>query len=58
MAALIRDKLAVDSEVVPGGRGEFTVWVGETLVARKDANGFPDDEQIVTAVETGLRTGS
>ena len=58
VAALIRDKLGVDSEVVPGGRGEFTVWVGETVVAQKDANGFPDDQQIVTAVETRLRTES
>jgi hypothetical protein len=58
VAALIRERLGVDCEVIPGGHGEFTVWAGDTVVARKDANGFPDDEQIVTAVETALRTGS
>jgi hypothetical protein len=58
VAALIRDRLSVDSEVVPGARGEFTVWVGDTVVAQKDADGFPGDEQIVTAVDTRLRTGS
>ena len=58
MAALIRDTLGVDSDVVPGGHGEFTVRVGDTVVAQKDANGFPEDEQIVRAVETRLRAGS
>ena len=58
MAALIRERLGVDPEVVPGGRGEFTVWVGDTVVARKDENGFPDDEQVVTAVGRRLTTGS
>jgi len=56
VAALIRDRLGVDAEVIPGGRGEFTVRVADDVVAQKDANAFPGDEQIVSAVETKLRT--
>jgi hypothetical protein len=56
VAALIKDRLGVDAEVVPGGRGEFTVWVGPDLAAQKDGSAFPGDEQIVSAVETKLTT--
>ena len=50
MAALITKDLGVPVEVAPGGRGEFTVWVGDTRVAQKDSHGFPDDEKVVEAV--------
>jgi hypothetical protein len=51
VAALIKDKLGVDAEVVEGGRGEFTVWVGDEVVAKKDTEGFPSDEDALAAVK-------
>ena len=54
MAALIKQETGIDPEIIDGGRGEFTVWVGEEKVAKKDANGFPADEEIVTAVRRAL----
>jgi hypothetical protein len=39
---------------VVGGRGEFTVWVGEQIAAQKTASGFPTDEDIVAAVQRSL----
>lgn len=51
MAALIKKELGVDPDLVEGDRGEFTVWVGETVVARKDAGVFPEDSDVVTAVK-------
>ena len=54
MAALIKQDTGTDAALIVGGRGEFTVWVGEETVAKKDASGFPADEDIVTAVRRAL----
>jgi hypothetical protein len=50
VAELIKLKLGVEPELIEGGRGEFTVWVGNERVAQKDMNGFPSDEDALTAV--------
>jgi hypothetical protein len=54
VAALIKERLGVDSEIVEGNRGEFTVWVSDDVVARKDSSGFPSDEDAVAAVRRAL----
>jgi hypothetical protein len=54
VAAAIRAATRLDVEIVEGGRGEFTVWVDETEVARKDADGFPSDAAAVAAVRQAL----
>jgi hypothetical protein len=51
VAALIKDKTGIDSELTEGGRGEFTVWVDDRRVAQKDSNGFPSDEEALAAVQ-------
>lgn len=50
MAAVIKKQLALETEIVEGSRGEFTVWVGDRCVAKKDREGFPEDAAIVEAV--------
>ena len=57
MAALIKDQLGVDSELTEGGRGEFTVWVGDQVVAKKDTEGFPSDEEALAAVKRAVTPG-
>ena len=54
MAALIKDELGIDSELSEGGRGEFTVWVGDQVVAKKDTEGFPTDEEALKAVKQAM----
>jgi hypothetical protein len=54
VAALIKKETGADSELIEGGRGEFTVWVGEELVARKDSEGFPAEDQALAAVIQAL----
>ena len=56
MAALITKDLGLPVDVTPGARGEFTVWVGDQVVARKDARGFPEDSDIVAAVKEKIAT--
>jgi hypothetical protein len=54
VAALIKKRLGVPTELVVGGRGEFAVWVGNDKVAEKDSHGFPTDEEAVAAVERAI----
>ena len=57
MAALIKDELGIDSELTEGARGEFTVWVGDQVVAKKDSEGFPSDEEALAAVRRAVIPG-
>jgi predicted Rdx family selenoprotein len=54
VAALIKDRLKLDAEIEPGGRGEFTVWVDGTKVAEKSRTGFPAEPAIVEAVSKAI----
>ncbi len=56
MAALIKEATGINAALVEGRRGEFTVWVGEALVATKDGRGFPPEEDVVAAVRRALPT--
>jgi hypothetical protein len=51
---MIKDELQLDTQLVEGGRGEFTVWVGDQRVATKDENGFPSEGDIVAAVRRAV----
>jgi hypothetical protein len=54
VAALIKNHIGADPELIEGDRGEFTVWVDDVLVAQKDLNGFPADDEMVEAVQASL----
>lgn len=54
MAAAIERATGVEVELVSGDRGEFTVRVGDEVVARKTLMGFPDEDKVVEAVRDAL----
>ena len=54
MAAVIKAALGVEPELAEGGRGEFTVWVGDEMVAQKDSRGFPSEDDALAAVQRAL----
>ena len=54
MAALIKQSLELDTDLEPGGRGEFTVWVDGVKVAEKSRTGFPAEKAVVDAVSKAL----
>ena len=58
VAALIRTRTGLDPELIEGGRGEFTVWVDATVVAKKTSAGFPEDDEALTAVLGALKAGA
>ena len=54
MAELLKRELGVETKLIEGGRGEFTVWVGDEVVAKKGWFGFPEDEKVLAAVREAL----
>jgi predicted Rdx family selenoprotein len=54
VAALIKAETGVDSTVVEGARGEFSVRVDDHIVAQKSRTGFPSDDQVVQAVRAAI----
>jgi hypothetical protein len=54
VADLLKKELHVETQLIAGDRGEFTVWVGDEVVAKKNWLGFPDDEKVLTAVREAL----
>ena len=54
MAALIKDKLGLEVELIRAGGGEFTVWVDDRKVAAKSYDGFPEDQECLTAVQQAV----
>ena len=54
MAAVIKSALGVEPELAEGGRGEFTVWVGDEVVAKKDSHGFPTEDDALAAVQRAV----
>jgi hypothetical protein len=57
VAALLKQRFGLAVQLEEGGRGEFTVWLGEERVAKKGLLGFPEDERVVAAVERRLERG-
>jgi len=57
VAELLKRELNVETKLVEGDRGEFTVWVAGRVVAKKGWSGFPEDEKVLAAVREALATG-
>lgn len=57
MAELLKRELNVETKLVAGDRGEFTVWVAGRVVAKKGMFGFPEDEKVLAAVREALASG-
>ncbi len=56
MAEELKRELGVDADLIPGDRGEFTVWVGPTKVASKQNDEFPTEDEAVRAVRAAIKT--
>jgi predicted Rdx family selenoprotein len=54
VADLLKRELGVETELVEGDRGEFTVRVGDHIVAAKNQSGFPEDDKVLEAVRQAI----
>jgi hypothetical protein len=58
MADTLRAALNLDTvNLVSGGRGEFSVWLGDQLIVKKDYDGFPTEEAAVAAMRRAMADG-
>jgi hypothetical protein len=55
VADLLKKELNVETKLIEGDRGEFTVWVGDEVVAKKNWLGFPADEKVLEAVRAAVK---
>ena len=55
MAALITEQVGQETDLEPGGRGEFTVWVDGKKIAEKTRTGFPADPAIIESLRVALK---
>jgi hypothetical protein len=51
VAAAVKQATGLVAELVVGNAGEFTVWLGDELVAEKRAGAFPAPEAVVAAIQ-------
>jgi predicted Rdx family selenoprotein len=51
---VLREELGVETELIRGHSGIFTVAVDGEIVARKTPGGFPDEEEIVRSVARAI----
>jgi hypothetical protein len=54
VAALIQGATGVEPTVVEGARSEFSIRVGDRVIAQKSSRGFPSDDDILSAVRSAL----
>jgi hypothetical protein len=55
VAAELKRHLGVTTRLIEGDRGEFTVWVGPKKVADKQHGDFPEESEVVKAVQAALK---
>jgi predicted Rdx family selenoprotein len=55
VAALIKQAVSLDTDLEPGGRGEFTVWVDGVKIAEKSRTGFPSEAAVLASVQAALK---
>lgn len=51
MAAEIKRATGLDTQLLVGGSGEFTVWLDDKLVAEKKLGMFPSADKIVAELK-------
>ena len=54
MAAEVKKATGLDTKLLIGGSGEFTVWVDDKLVAEKKMGMFPSADAVVAAVRAAI----
>jgi predicted Rdx family selenoprotein len=55
VADLLKRELELETKLMPGATGEFTVWVNGTKVAEKGYDGFPSEPDVLQAAAATLK---
>ena len=49
MAVILQRELGAEVRIVPGGRGEFTIWLDGRMVYDKGDDDFPEEAEVLAA---------
>ena len=49
MAAILTRALGAEARIVPGGRGEFSIWLDGRKIYDKGDDDFPDEAEVLAA---------
>jgi len=58
VAAEIKRETGLDTKLLIGGSGEFTVWLGEKLIAEKKLGVFPETSAVIAAVKAATSSSA
>ena len=56
MAAEIKSATGLDTQLLVGGSGEFTIWLDDKLLAEKKMGVFPEAAAVIAAVKAATAT--
>ncbi|HEV7377616.1 MAG TPA: Rdx family protein [Pyrinomonadaceae bacterium] len=57
MAELLKNELGGETELIVGDRSEFSVWVNDKVVLkRENTSSFPEDQKMLEAVRETLKS--
>ena len=54
MAAELKRQLGMESDLMVGNPGEFSVWIDGVKIADKQGGGFPPESSVVKAAQALL----
>jgi hypothetical protein len=54
VAGLLKEAFDLEVDLIPGNRGEFTVWLDGREVVTKTGDDFPPEHDIESAVHQAL----
>ena len=50
MAAEVKRELGIDTELIKGNSGEFTIWLDGQKIVEKTGQQFPSPEAVIAAI--------
>jgi predicted Rdx family selenoprotein len=57
VAELLKNELGGETELIVGDRSEFSVWVNDKVVLkRENTSSFPEDQKMLEAVRETLKS--
>jgi hypothetical protein len=57
VAELLKKELGVETELIVGDRNEFSVWVNDKVVLKRENTSlFPEDQKMLESVRESLKS--
>jgi selT/selW/selH-like putative selenoprotein len=56
LAAKIKDRLKLETNIIPGDKGEFNIYDtnGQLIFSKKDLGRFPETDEIISLLKSSI----